>query len=136
MTTTNQTIEKTWEEECDNDEPTFTDENGKEWYSNVFLFNISNLVFKEDCELTDGVKTLIKSHLLDNYSLVEIDYNDCSNEDQAFEILYDRIQEEFGEYVEEDYEADIEFITYGDYEGNFYDKEEMDKLVAVKGWVD
>ena len=49
MTTTNQTIEKTWEEECDNDEPTFTDENGKEWYSNVFLFNISNLVFKEDC---------------------------------------------------------------------------------------
>ena len=136
MTTTNQTIEKTWEEECDNDEPTFTDENGKEWYSNVFLFNISNLVFKEDCELTDGVKTLIKSHLLDNYSLVEIDYNDCSNEDQAFEILYDRIEEEFGEYVEEDYEADIEFITYGDYEGNFYDKEEMDKLVAVKGWVD
>ena len=136
MTTTNQTIEKTWEEECDNDEPTFTDENGKEWYSNVFLFNISNLVFKEDCELTDGVKALIKSHLLENYSLVEIDYNEWSNDTQAAEILYERIEEEFGEYVEDDYEADIEFETYGDYEGNFYDKEEMDKLVAVKGWVD
>ena len=71
-----------------------------------------------------------------SYSLVEIDYNEWSNDTQAAEILYERIEEEFGEYVEDDYEADIEFETYGDYEGNFYDKEEMDKLVAVKGWVD
>ena len=131
MTTTNQTIEKTWEEECDNDEPTFTDENGKEWYSNVFLFNISNLELNEECELTDGIKDLIKSHLCDNYTLIEIDYNDFPNEDQCYEILYDRLTEEFGDYVE-DWDAETAFQTYGDYQGNYYDK--LDTRNPIVEW--
>ena len=131
MTTTNETADRTWEEECENYEPSFTDENGKEWITNVFLFNISNLELNEECELTDGIKDLIKSHLCDNYTLIEIDYNDFPNEDQAGEILYDRLTEEFGDYVE-DYEPRIVFQTYGDYYGHYYD--ELDTRKPVVEW--
>ena len=131
MTTTNETADRTWEEECANYEPSFTDENGKEWITNVFLFNISNLELNEECELTDGIKDLIKSHLCDNYTLIEIDYNDFPNEDQAGEILYDRLTEEFGDFVE-DYEPRIVFQTYGDYYGHYYD--ELDTRKPVVEW--
>ena len=131
MTTTTETAARTWEEECENYEPSFTDENGKEWITNVFLFNISNLELNEECELTDGIKDLIKSHLCDNYTLIEIDYNDFPNEDQAGEILYDRLTEEFGDYVE-DYEPRIVFQTYGDYYGHYYD--ELDTRKPVVEW--
>ena len=132
MTTTTETTDTTYEDEyeCD-DEPSFTDENGKEWITNVFLINISNLVLNEDCELTDGIKDLIKSHLCDNYTLIEIDYNDFPNEDQCYEILYDRLTEEFGDYVE-DWDAETAFQTYGDYQGNYYDK--LDTRNPIVEW--
>ena len=128
-TTTASTKEINVEYEDENGDTIYKDENGKEWYSKIFLFEIRNLELNEDCEYTDGIKYLIKKHLIENYQLLEID---CTyDENGAGEILYERIEREWGEYVT-DYSAEFVYQTYGDYSGGVYEQKEYEEFTAKK----
>ena len=126
MTTTATPINEIIKDNDYDEDWTLTDENGKRWHSWVQLWEITNLEFDEECEYSDGIKYLIKKHLTENYQYVETD------NDENFDILNERIEREWGEYVV-DYDCEHVFSTMGDYCGGIRDQKEFDEVVANKG---
>lgn len=96
--------------------------------SDAFILRVTSVeVNDEDKGIDVSELEYLESRLLNNYHLVEIDSNECPNFDMAFEIFYQRVYEASEGSI--DTIEEVEFLTAGDYEGNFKDALPTDKPV-------